>query len=533
MILLLVLINTALISIFHRTLNQQLVRQPLLLGLDLLFAAALLAASGGVESPYYFTALSPMLAGAFFFQVRGGLLATSAFALFYFPAMYAASVRTGLVVDLNALTNQMAGFGLMTLLFGYMSRFLNQLRETRDALASAGEDLESQNKEISLAHRQLKIAYDLTLLLQAATDVDSVQTRVLSAITGELGFSRAAVGVIEPGAEIVSGWHISPQTEGDELPCMPIREGEDIISQALHNHQEYRYPGGKPLSSRDEINRWVGQGSGLVVPLYLREHTIGVLLAITKSGAPALSDDRVSVVRLVAGQIAVALGTTMMCIDRAQQLAIEQERNRIARDIHDSVSQSLFGIAYSLDASINMLPEQAGLVKRELIELQGLANQARAQVRRSIFDLWPSDLTRERFETDLQQYVNGCSIQRPYAVYFRVSEDFDRLGPSIRRNLYRVTQEALANAARHSQSDDAEVCLSVEKDEVFLKISDQGRGFDSNRVLSRRQSRERFGLHGIQERIRGLGGWCEILSSPGHGTQILIRVPFHGNSRHA
>ncbi len=523
--LLIAFTSTLIITIFHRALNGWLVRRPFLLAIDLLFVGALLTFSGGVRSPYYLTALSPLLTGAFFLQVRGGLFAALAFTPIYLFAVLFGNQITRLAIDLNALITQLVGFWLTPLLFGYMSAFLQQLRQARDALAVASKDLERQNKEISLAHHQLKIAYELTVLLQAAPDVASVQKRVLSAITGELGFPRAALGMVEPGAYMVSDWQVYPDDDGPPLPPVPITPEGGVIAQALQDHCEYAYTNGKPLSSVEAINAWVGRDYGLVIPLYLREHTVGVLLVVTQHEVQDPADERIKVLKLVAGQVAVALGTTMMCIDRARQLAIEQERNRIARDIHDSVSQSLFGIAFTLDASIKMLPGQASLVKKELSELRVLANKVREQVRHSIFDLWPSDLTLERFKADLQSYVNGCSIPDSYPVHFKVGEDFNGLSPSIRRNLYRVTQEALANAARHSRSEGAEVCLSVLDDQVHLKIRDQGQGFNPDLVLVRRHDRERFGLHGIQERIDELGGECEILSRPGQGTQILVSVP--------
>jgi signal transduction histidine kinase len=107
-----------------------------------------------------------------------------------------------------------------------------------------------------------------------------------------------------------------------------------------------------------------------------------------------ISAEREATLTTVANQAALALGTTILCIDRARRLAVEQERNRIARDIHDTVAQSLFGIVYSLEACINMLPGQADSVRDELIELRALASGAHDEVRRSIFDMWPSSLTR-------------------------------------------------------------------------------------------------------------------------------------------
>ena len=118
--------------------------------------------------------------------------------------------------------------------------------------------------------------------------------------------------------------------------------------------------------------------------------------------------------------------------------SVETERNRIARDIHDTVAQSLFGIVYSLDASITMPPQQADEVKKELIELRTLANNAHDEVRRSIFDPWPSALTVELFMADLSNYVSSCCRPRPFSISFSNNGDFNSLSSGMRRTIYRM-----------------------------------------------------------------------------------------------
>ena len=139
----------------------------------------------------------------------------------------------------------------------------------------------------------------------------------------------------------------------------------------------------------------------------------------------ASQKERENTLLTVANQAALALGTTILCIDRARRLAVETERNRIARDIHDTVAQSLFGIVYSLDACITMLPQKADDVRNELIELRTLANNAHDEVRRSIFDLWPSALTIELFMADLTNYISGCCRPRTFSIIFNNTGDFN------------------------------------------------------------------------------------------------------------
>lgn len=524
---------TLLITLFHRPLNRLLLERPYLLALDMLIAAALLAVSHGTHSPYFLYALSPLLAGAFFFKMRGALIAAGSFTPLYLAALTVAQRLAPVPSEPAILFTQLAGIWIIPVLFSYPSVLLQRLQQAHDALAAARDDLTRQNTELSVAHRQLKIIHDLTLSLQAAPDVQSVQERVLQVVTRELHFSRAVVGLVHPISQRLGGWRASPPQEEPPpgITPLPLEPESGLLVQWLLDHKPRWWRNEQALTSDTVLNEWLGTGPWLVFPMALREHPIGVLLvAVERDGTEAeLPEDRLEMLDSVVSQAAVALGTTMLCIDRARRLAVEQERNRIARDIHDTVAQSLFGIVFTLDACIKMLPDQVEAVRQELVELRDLASQVRDEVRRSIFDIWPSELTLERFVTDLRKHALHCSRPRTFHVTFNTGGDFDRLSPAIRRSLYRVAQEALSNVVYHAGVDSARVCLRVEDDQVYLSVQDQGRGFDPTVVLAREHNRERFGLLGVRERIYDLGGECEILSRVGHGTSVLVRVPVNGS----
>jgi signal transduction histidine kinase len=366
--------------------------------------------------------------------------------------------------------------------------------------------------------------------LQAAPDLLSVQERVLGAVTTDLGFSKAVVALVDPAREELGGWLVYPKDESfPAVDTLSLKSENGEVFKALLNRKHFTSGKTETLVRHADLNQWLNQISWFVLPLYLREHPVGLLLVDEKG----LTKERESTLMTVANQAALALGTTILCIDRARRLAVETERNRIARDIHDTVIQSLFGVVYSLDACINMLPERAEEVRSELVELRSLANSAHDEVRRSIFDLWPSALTVELFIADLSNYVSSCCRPRSFSIIFSNNGDFNSLSAGVRRTVYRMAQEALANSARHSGADSARLCLTVTDDEVYLVISDEGRGFDPTVVLSRSQSREHFGLHGIQERARAMGGDCEIVSQPGAGARIMINLPIHSHTQHA
>jgi signal transduction histidine kinase len=525
LILSVALLANLFISLVNRQLNRLVLDQPAFLGIDLLFCATLLAMSGSSHSPYYLYALSPLLAGAFFFQIRGALSASTVFTPLYLIGNYLNSQLTLTQADIILVTSQLAGIWLIPILFAFPSVLLKDINQAREELATAQEELAQKHENLKNAHRQLGIIHDLTLLLQSAPDLLSVQERVLGAVTADLGFSKAVVSLVDPAYGELGGWLVFPQDP--TLPstkAIPLKPENGDLIQALLNRTVFSSNSGM-LICDESLDTWLRQSRWLVVPLYLREHPVGLLLV---EALDEISKERENILLTVANQAALALGTTILCIDRARRLAVETERNRIARDIHDTVAQSLFGIVYSLDACITMLPQKADEVRTELVELRMLANNAHEEVRRSIFDLWPSALTMESFMTDLKNYVGSCCRPNTFSIIFNNSGDFNALPAGLRRTIYRMAQEALANSARHSGAQSARLCVNVGADQVHISVTDEGRGFDPSLALARSINREHFGLHGIRERALAMGGSCEIVSQLNAGARIMMELPIRG-----
>jgi len=426
---------------------------------------------------------------------------------------------------------------LFILTVGYFMAHIRHLQQAHATLLATHNDLTQQHLALAAQHRQLEITHELTLYLHSNAS-QSVQQQLLKAVTKELGFERALIGLINPTQPHVNHWQALPELP-QPLPPLPLTPPGNIIVQAVLSQQVRWYlPLTTPIITEPPLlnetvaffdltpdeNKidFLNDDGWLILPLVWQKQTVGVLLVMIDTVTPLnLADKRWAVLTSLVSQAAVSLGT----IDRTRRLTIEEERNRIARDIHDTVAQSLFGIVFSLEACVKMLPQHVEMVQDELIELRYIAQQTRQEVRQSILDIWPSELTADKFKTDLNKYVATCSPHHVFNVDFTIEGDFAGLSAGIRRGLYRVCQEALANAARYAGVDAARVYLCVEAQEVSLSIRDKGRGFDPKMALAREHNREKFGLRGMCERVEALGGKCDILSQIGHGTQILVHVP--------
>jgi signal transduction histidine kinase len=523
------LVITLVITVLHVPYNLKLFESPIFLGADLIITVVLLTFSGATRSPYTLYALSPLLAGALFFSFKGALLATAAFSIFYPTVLFLARYfYPSIIIDLGQLFTQLVQAWLVVLLFGTLSSILNQLRLAHQSLTAAHEDLTRQNEELAAAHHQLEVIHELTLFLHAP-DRLSVQQRLLRAVTKEFEFPRAVIALVNQQLQRLESWQSVPAIgQTDSLPALILAEEHGPLARAVSSQQVTWVTQQELVVTQNRvIANWLGPGNWLILPMTWQEQTVGALIILVgQVETIEIDDDRWPVLTSLVSQAAVALGT----IDRTRRLAVEQERNRIARDIHDTVAQSLFGIVFTLDGCAKMLPKHGAAVKEELVELRNVADKVRQQVRRSVLDLWPTALTQEQFKLDLDKYVKQCCPRQPFQVDYSIDGDFDRLSPALRRNLYRVCQESLTNAAKHAAIDSARVYLHVEPHEVFLSIRDKGQGFDPRTALARERDREHFGLKGMKERIETLGGTCDILSQNQQGTQVLVRVPLNGGS---
>jgi signal transduction histidine kinase len=389
--------------------------------------------------------------------------------------------------------------------------------------------------DLKQAQRDLHVIHELTLSVQGAADVNEVEQRVLDAVTGDLGFERAVVALVDQEKGVVTAW-LGKARDGSNMLAgglphparLPLADGDSVVARALLDGKT-RLEVAAPCTNHPYLDAHLKMERAHVFPMVLRENPVGVMLVQADAGAAEAG--RLHSLESIASQAAVAVGTTLLCIDRARRFAVQNERIRIARDIHDTVSQSLFGIVYSLEACSRLLPSDPGRVREELAELKQLAQSARKQLRESIMDLWPSEITNAKFEQDLLRYKEEhCQDGEQLALSVEVSGALDRLQPRLRRSLYRIAQEAVTNTTRHASAAVASVMLRVGDGNVQLTVQDDGHGFEPEVALARERNREHFGLRGMIERAESFGGSCRFISQPGVGAKVRVSIPVGGDA---
>lgn len=197
--------------------------------------------------------------------------------------------------------------------------------------------------------------------------------------------------------------------------------------------------------------------------------------------------------------------------------AQEEERKRVARDLHDEVNQALTAILLRLQALMQDAPSPE--VERELSQLKRLVNQAMEELLQLARQLRPTALDDHGLLPALEGQVRRFGEQHRIEAILRTAGGADAVGDDQQLVVYRVAQEALANVARHSQATRVEVDLSGRDGGIDLRVRDNGRGFDSTLPPSG------LGLNGMAERARLVGGELNVSSSSGRGTTVTLHVP--------
>jgi len=236
-------------------------------------------------------------------------------------------------------------------------------------------------------------------------------------------------------------------------------------------------------------------------------------------GTDAFGTRDATVAFAVAQQAAVAIENARLH-ERAQQAAVLEERQRLARELHDSVTQALYGISLYAEAGARALADGASEpVAANLRDIRDTAQEALSEMRLLLFELRPPLLAENGLAAALQSRLQAVEARAGLEVEFDCQGD-ERLPADVEQELYRLAQEALNNVLKHAQAHHVAVRLHISADRAILEIADDGVGFEPTL-----RGGHGYGLRGMRERAERLGGTLHIESSPGGGTRVWLEVP--------
>lgn len=309
---------------------------------------------------------------------------------------------------------------------------------------------------------------------------------------------RIPVDRMDPGPET---WGSGPLIIGDVRADTP-----DAIAYRRNESQLLD-------SSFSYVRSW------MAVPLIVNERLVGVL---TLNGAePGLyTPHQAELVLGIASQAAIAIENARL-YEQAQELAALEERQRLARELHDSVSQALFGIGLGARTARAQLERDVAQAAQSIDYVLSLTQSGMAEMRALIFELRPESLEKEGLVQALTKQTDAVRARYEISVSPTLCDE-PAVPLPVKEALYRIGQEALHNAVKHARPHSVEVSLEQNEREIVLQIQDDGDGFDTGGSFP-----GHLGLHSMRERAQRVGGILEVQSKTGEGTRVRVRVPTH------
>lgn len=204
--------------------------------------------------------------------------------------------------------------------------------------------------------------------------------------------------------------------------------------------------------------------------------------------------------------------------------AQEDERRRVARDIHDGPAQTMTNVILRAEICERLMDRDPSRLRKELTELKQSVRDALAEIRRIISDLRPMALDDLGLIPAVRQYYDDMAARCGWSGGVEVRGEA-KVCSTTEVTVFRLVQESLQNALKHSEATEVSVEITFTEYSVLVVVRDNGKGFDSARASLSAVGRERFGLVGMRERVSLLGGSFEVVSSPGSGTSVRAEIP--------
>jgi two-component system NarL family sensor kinase len=382
-------------------------------------------------------------------------------------------------------------------------------------LTSKTEQLRRRNRELSILktiseelNRSIELDQALQAVLANVAKLLDLETGWIWLLEEDSGETRLAAAQNLPPALLNR-----PELMEGTCYCLDTFRAGDLDGAANVN-----------VITCSRLKRLVDGTDGLryhaSVPLYVHGSELGVL-NVASTDWRELTEDDLRILYTVGDLLSISIERARL-FDRSSALGALEERNRLAREIHDTLAQSLAGIALHLETADALL--EAGSnpdrVHRAVTQALHLTRTSLEDARRSVLDLRAAPLEGRSLPEALQSLAEVSSVSSGVNFICHMETGALNLPTRIENGLYRLAQEAISNIVQHSRARQARMSLTANAERVVLRIADDGQGFDQEAVPG-----GRFGLVGMNERVKLLNGHMELKSSPNNGTELIIVVP--------
>lgn len=380
----------------------------------------------------------------------------------------------------------------------------------------------SDTEQLRQRNRELSILNSIAETLNGSVDLNQILEAALAKVTELLDLQTGWIWLLEENdheaylaalQNLPPGLKTNPGLMEGSCYCLDTYRAGDLDGAANVN-----------VVTCSRLRKLVDGTDGLryhaSIPLYAHGKKLGVLNVASQDWRELTPDD-LRLLYTVGDMLSIAIERARL-FTRSAEFGAAEERNRLAREIHDTLAQGLAGITLQLESAEALLETDSDSqrINRSIRQALDLARASLEEARRSVLDLRAVPLEGRNLAQALTALVESINTRERYPITCQITGGNQPLPARIEVGLYRIAQEAIANVHQHAQADQASLELVIQPDGLTLTVQDNGRGFDPDRIPE-----GHYGLIGLNERARLLGGNLTIHSSPGAGTRLIVKIP--------
>jgi len=412
---------------------------------------------------------------------------------------------------------------------GTLARAFNSMTgQLQDSITNLEERVEERTRALQKANEtleqravQLETSARLSRELTSILEIDDLLTQVVELIRDAFNYYHVHIFLLDQdGDRLVLRASTSPTVP--EHHCIGVTRSS-INGKAIQRGEALLVNDVKSDASYLADQYLPDIESELVAPLRLGNQAIGTL-DVQSADLDAFAEQDLLVIQSLGDQIAVAVENARL-YDRSQELAVLEERTRLARELHDSVTQSMYSVVLLTEGWRRSIRNGGEAhVDEYLARIGEINQQGLKEMRLLIHELRPPVLEEDGLLGALHQRLDA--VEKRAGISARLlAEEIVELPHSVEEGLYRIAQEALNNALKHACAGEVVVRISTRDGKVGLEVEDDGQGFD----LDAAEGNRGMGLVNMADRAEQLGGSIEIRSEPGRGTLVKVEVAADGS----
>ena len=399
-----------------------------------------------------------------------------------------------------------------------------QLRDTLQEKQALLDEIQQLYAQERRSADQLRVIGEVGRQISSIMDVDELLQKIVDELQATFHYYHVGIGLVDGDAldYRVGAGELWRRT-GVEFESARIKLGVEGITGWVA-------ASGEPVLAHDvSLNEHYFKmphsetRSELTVPIRAAGEIIGVL-DVQSDRLDAFDESDLTVLQSLADQAGIAIRNARLFAE-SQEMAVLGERNRMAREMHDTLAQGFTGIVLQLEAAEQAYEEGDSEVALHLESAKALARYCLQEARRSVWNLLPQALEQHSLESALRTEVRRFGGEGREAASFASDGECAELPPHVQSALFRICQESLTNIRKHARARNVQVELACAPGLVSLSISDDGVGIDPASAERSRSEGGGFGLLGMEQRAVQLGGTFSIESQPGHGTVVRVEVP--------